>query len=473
MVHQQQVQYILSIPLLAGTVKMFMLNVYILAQVFIFPTSSSEFKNWATYIDNCLFKSALQINKNNFKIITMITYSKHLKRYSSKLYNLQKMEFSYPSVIVKSILGTTNCCPSFTSVETVYRKPFYWKFKPDPRIKMKVTFMKVQLVRENLYFKTFANREYESVHAASDSIPSRHKDIFWTGKTSTFSIYSVGKYLNITLRCFPSAYTKLSFIYTVVDNSSLSILYWRRRLVDSQSSFPTHYMYHTIVDQEIHSKSFHIMLNKLLRVKLKFINQDFIWRKIELYDGPDDQTKLIKQTGSQKILSTFQCYLKVNTKNSHKSTSGITILSVKQKIMHNITINRSLDFSFNMCKHKEPQHCIVQFNANNIYLNMSIINMTYNGPNTYGCAFGGLTYHGVNAKVRNTPLCDSYTQNPSRSSCDKVPMNYVSTDFDLLIIIYGYSPYNKDMEINMKISLTPCRGIMCLFDDACKYLKFL
>ena len=100
--------------------------------------------------------------------------------------------------------------------------------------------------------------------------------------------------------------------------------------------------------------------------------------------------------------------------------------------------------------------------------------MTFDGPNIEHCAFGGLTYHGINKEVKSnkflTTLCDSYTQTPEYNSFDKVPMNYVTTEFFLLIIIYGYYPYNQNMEVNIKISLTPCRGIIFLSNPKCKYI---
>ena len=113
--------------------------------------------------------------------------------------------------------------------------------------------------------------------------------------------------------------------------------------------------------------------------------------------------------------------------------------------------------------------------------------MIYNGPNALDCTFGGLTYHGIAKQVRHRPrmlpksarrnyrqhfvttLCDSYTQTPENNSIAKVPMNYVSTESYLLIIIYGYYPYNEDMYIDIEISLTPCKGILCLNDKECKY----
>ena len=371
---------------------------------------------------------------------------------------------------MKGVTGTIQCCLGLTIEEqkSGIFTGFEWHFRPDPRLRMNITFMGTNLIQ------SYRNTDYEYLLVKSDFSPSSYLNLYIKGKTSIFTILMNWKILKIFLKCFPSKYTKINLIFSVFDKSLITFSFFTRRTVDAPKSFSHKFMYHTIFYNNLHYKTFHIALNKLQKVKLRFIQQSLSntpeKRQIELHDGPDDQTKIIKNIGSQIILSTFQCYLKVYAEQKHHLTAGISISSVKQKILHNIEINSSVIFSLDMCGQKDPLHCIIKLNTMEGYLNMSLKNMTYTGPNSIHCLYGGITYHGINVKMRNylTSLCDSYTQTPENNSFDKVPMNYVSTESKLLIIVYCYHPYNRGMDLNLDISLSPYRGIICLNDRACK-----
>ena len=433
----------------------------------------TDYKNWTTYTTNSVYKSLYQIENKNFTVMNIKHMWHFLIRNSHDLYNLQKKNFSRRFRVseVVPIIGRIHCCSGFTIAEQMERIFFriYPKFRPHPFLKIKINFLQINLIsvgfdfRSSEYLRVFNGYSYASTHLRK----------YFVGKMNAFTLYSMDDRLRFTLNVVPSQKTKLEFMFTVIDSSFIAKLHCKLETADVSKSLLFGYQYYAVFSSKYHLKSFHIVLDKLLKVKLKFPigNDAFMKRKIELHDGPDDQIKQIKHIRGQIMLSTFQCYLKVYGENIRNLTSGISISSKRQKPLKNITINTSTKFTLNMCKQIDPVHCIVQFNTNNMYLNMTLISMTYNGPNIYDCAFGGLTYHGVKLNKSNylPSLCDSYIQVPEYNSYDKVPMHYVSTEIYLLLIIYGYYPYNKDMDVNIEISLTPCRGIVCLDDEVCKY----
>ena len=73
----------------------------------------------------------------------------------------------------------------------------------------------------------------------------------------------------------------------------------------------------------------------------------------------------------------------------------------------------------------------------------------------------------VEKYVERKTFCDSYTQNPRYNSFDKIPMDFITTSSHVLIVIYGHSPYNREMDVNFSITLTKCKGLI-----PCDYGKF-
>ena len=426
--------------------------------------SVAKDKNWTAYTDNCLYKT---LSDYKFDYRTTISILQKFDKNSHKLHDLQDKIISNSSVI-KAIIGTIGCCSGVSLLEQRRKTfpAFHWRFQHDPELQMNVTFLETNLIRSSYY-----STHYEYIQI--QLVPKRiYRYIH--GKANVFSVLSMSKTLNISLFCFPTHNTKVNFLFFVTDKSLA--LY----LKDIKSTFVNKPMVKMtgsldFCNPKVYFKSLHILLDKLLRVKLRFIQLNYT-QKVDLFDGPDIHTKLITQIRTQIIMSTFQCYLIIYDNTDKYLRYEIKISSIKQEIFQNITLNNTLSFNSKICDQKQSQHCILQFFATDMYINMSIINMTYNGPNFQDCTFGGLTYHGINVKLRGgrrymTTLCDNYTQTPGNNSFTKVPMNYVSTEFHLLIIIFSYYPYNSKMDININLSLTPCRGILCLDNEACKYVK--
>ena len=432
--------------------------------------STIKYKNWTNYVNGSPFKSLDQLDQNDFTTMNVKYTWQYLLLNSLEFFNLQNKNFSHFSN-VKSIIGRVHCCsgfPIYKQMNSIYFSQTFY-FRTHAFLKMKVTFLEINLIISK--FNIFASEYLHIYNGFQYDCNIRGK--YLLGKRNIFDLFSTVRNLLFRSNVIPSLQTKYKLFFTVIDSSLITIFHCsskkkEKKEVENPLYFPFKYQYYAILHQTIHLKSFHIVVDKLLRVKIKV--QNSLMKEIELHDGPDDRTKVIKQIGNQIIMSTFQCYLKIYGNDAKNLSSGIRITTVKQEILYNITINSSFTFSSDMCRKADPLHCIVFFNARNMYLNMSLINMTFSGPNTKRCAYGGLSYHGVKVKKYLATLCDNYTQTPEYNSFDKVPMNYVSTESYLLLILYGYHPYNKDMDVNIEIALTPCRGIICLDDQTCKYM---
>ena len=431
--------------------------------------SIMNYKNWTKYTDGCIYRSLSLFRENDSKDQNIRNIWLSLVRSANKMYKLQNRNFSRMWKL-KTISGTIDCCLGFSISEQIERitKEYRWKLKLQSKLRLNITFLEINLIRG---YPRAVIEDVQILH----NFQYRGTCKSFTGKMNIFTIFSKSSAgFSVFLHVVPSLKRKVKFMISVIDSFRVTYFMCKLDREYGSKSLLYNFMYHTVLYHKIHLKSFHVVLNKLLRVKLRFDRAYQTHRRVELYDGPDDHTKLIKQIGNSIILSTFQCYLKVYGGSIHNFTFGIYILSVNQKVLKNITINSSIAFNSNICNQRETQHCIIQFNTNDMYLNMSIINMTFDGPNFGDCAFGGLTYHGIKVKVKSnkflTTLCDSYTQKPKYNSFDKIPMNYVTTEFYLLIIIYGYYPHNKNLEISIEISLTPCRGIIFLKNSRCKYI---
>ena len=440
-------------------------------QSFTAYTSAIKYKNWTKYTDGCIYRSLDHLKENDSEGTNIRNMWKILSNNSNILHSLQNRNFSQMG-IVKTISGRIDCCSVFSIAESKYR--YEWTFIPHNRLKMNLTFLEVNLPPG---FEFDANEYLVIKYSSSNNFLSFKYLNIYNGKMNKFTIFSLDSIMYIKLEVYPSLKMKIRLMISVFDNSTITDVTYTFRTENGMKYFLHAFLYHAVFYNEIHLRSYHVVLNKLLKIKLKF-NLDYQTQaKIELHDGPDDQVKLIKQIRTQVILSSFQCYLNVYAENIYNTTSRIYILPVKQDVLLNITLDKPVTFNSNICGQKETQHCIIQFNTNDMYLNMSIINMTFDGPNAGHCAFGGLTYHGINVKVGSnkflTSLCGSYTQTPKYNSFDKIPMNYVTTEFYLLLIIYGYHPYNKGMELNIDISFTPCKGIVWLTKRKCKYIKYL
>ena len=230
------------------------------------------------------------------------------------------------------------------------------------------------------------------------------------------------------------------------------------------------YVWYIKFSESIQIKAYHVVITKLHKVKL--ILSNFNQSIIKIYYGPDTNSDLLKFRGNMVMLSTFQCFLTIQVQSFKVSAIGIDIYSGERRSQNNkyIEVTTLLTINLNMCEKGNFLFCLIYLTTETMYLNISLVNMTFNGPAFKDCAFGGITYfqdilsnnHSDSYKEMKT-MCEDFTQ--ESASFNKIPMDFVSAEYHSVILIYGYYPCVDDMEVNLEISPTPCKGLIPCFRD--------
>ena len=214
-------------------------------------------------------------------------------------------------------------------------------------------------------------------------------------------------------------------------------------------------------------RTFTVSFNdKLKRVIILLSSQyKLFFKKIELYDGPDDQGLKIKPK-NKNVFSTFQCYLKLYAENFTHESQSIRISSTTQKLSQNIVVDlyNASYHTLNMsARGHNHLHYIGNFTCLNGFINISLISFNYNGPEIKRCRYGGMFYYEPDVdRYRKdvVRMCSTYRKTPGSKSFDRFPMDFVTSASNVLIMIYSYHPYNEIMEVKIHISVTPCKGVI-------------
>ena len=442
--------------------------------------------------------------------------SEHLKRMIRRNFSSYYLaDASADQSLVKAIIGTIHCC--FTLVSKIKNK-IMWEFETGSTFKINVTFQEVNLVHMRKgYFNKVTNHlgrrfldelNFELVYVNRDLHRHGFKYdspfvSFLMGKRNIFNMISNYGWLVITLMYFPATNTKLKLIFSVIEYHEVQLSVNNFYINDAEIvSGPgqlkfKHFCHHVNLGDEARSqmRSYFIAVGKLERLRIKFkYNRTNIMKKFYLYDGPDDESPLIKTINSHQIhtmgfveggaiLSTFHGYLKYY---AIVPFFYVEIYSIMQSNTQVIDVSSNVKLNFSSCykKYSFKYHCIINLTTPINYINISLTSMIYDGPNIMNCYFGGvsyLEYHMTEVfpvEFTGTPLlvekyverktfCDSYTKNPRYNSFDKIPMDFITTSSHVLIVIYGHSPYNREMDVNFSITLTKCKGLI-----PCHYGKF-
>ena len=220
-------------------------------------------------------------------------------------------------------------------------------------------------------------------------------------------------------------------------------------------------------------------MNKLYKIALKFSENNDPVLKMNIYDGPDSSTQLIKFKGNYIAMSTFQCYLELQAildgnfylcsrfKELKFNAVIFSSENVRSDYIYLEVITPAI-ITLDKCKKEYVIYCVYSITTDTMYLNVSMINMTYTGPNIKNCIFGGIAYYQneyVTPKNQSIlkemkTMCDTYTRNPRKNSFDKLAMDIVSTESNILIVMYRYHAYYTGMEVTLNISVVPCKGIL-------------
>ena len=455
-----------------------------------------KYNVYMAYLDNCLFNT-LQMQTNRHTSIRDVLLS--LQEKSNNLNHLIKKNFIW-YLYVKSIIGTIKCCLAKGFIEYLSKEqkvgktsspdynlhrstsdqndcsPFntkfvMWRFDVNSKFKINATVLEVNMMYEfegcyGIFEPLSTNvRSQEALYLYRPSKQKNFRSRHWcfTGKRNSFNFVSKDRKFYIAMKFVPSREVKLNALFSVIDSKLVTefSINW-----GYNSVYPTilYISYMHLANPIVTIRSYLVIERKHHRVTLQL--PDLKSSRTELFDGPDDKSPMVKSEEGYIRLSTFQCYLKIYNESSEQFDVkfDVNVTGTKQDVKQNVIVYNTTLLSLNMCSINYIQHCVINVTGTDgMFLNVSILNMNYGGPNIRNCHFGGVSYY---EKVYNRSepderksFCGRYTRNPQNNSFDIVPMSYVTEGHSLLIVFYGYYPHNKGMEINMEITLTPCKGL--------------
>ena len=457
----------------------------LLIQLQLLLTFAEKYNNYIAYLDNILFKNLKLHLKYNYRENTNVRDILSILHFNSAyLRGFIRANFS-PYIFITSIVGSIWCCtlPShITKVDecSSNSKEIFWTFYTSPKFQINSTFLEANMMHEleedclrswMAYFSTWAkywkiqfvkSQEILFLDTALEKMFMGEvlSALCFTGRRNAFYVISPRNKLFIGYLYTPTWLPGLYFLFSMVDSRKVKefTVDWKYR-----NAYPPMLLISSIKLAKGYTEVT-ILSYLVLRGKLEKVAIILPYHKpsiIKLFDGPDDQSPSVNSKEGYILFSTFQCFLKVYNESFAGFISNITMISIKQDIYKYITVNNTMQLSMNICSQKLVLHCILNITAtDDMYLNVSIVKMDYLGPNIRKCHFGGVSYYEVyNESEERKSFCGVYMQYPSNYSFLPVPMNYVSTGHSVLIVFYGYYPFIDTMEINMEITLTPCKGI--------------
>ena len=473
----------------------------ILFTLTILPTETIKYNNWIEYLKSNVYTSLKTLNRYDDKTYDLNKLLEILRTKSKHFHNVIKINFVNHSVI-RSIIGQIICC-LHNRIKLMIKKS--WYFRIDAKLNINVTFIyfKVGSFRPISYWpsstfqpKVFHEAEYVSVFYFGQRQITEGKileeiHLMFQGTRNAFTIYSLKNKFSMKSSVFHSTKVKFQNIFSVIDNSLLSRFFYYEETwqkfksvscggmwyeqewlqTGTQKMQLICYMWYITFTKNMELRAYHVVIIKLFKIKL--ILSDFSQTIIKIYDGPDANSDLLKLKGNMVILSTFQCYFIIQVESFKASTVSINIYTKDRKTENNIHIEVTslLQINSNICEKGKFLFCLINVTTKTMHLNISLINMTFSGPDYKYCVYGGISYiqdipnnNSSDSYKEVKTLCENFTQ--ELASFNKIPMDFVSPEYHIIILIYSYYPYVDDMEVNLEILPTPCKGLIpCLYGN--------
>ena len=360
---------------------------------------------------------------------------------------------------IRSIIGEIVCCLT-DKIELIIKN--VWHVKADVKLHINLTFIYLDVgqFRPICHWKisTFQPKEYVSVfyfaqrkRTGGERLEEIHQK--FQGARHVFTIYSLKNKLHMESSIFYSTKVKFHIIFTVIDSSLLSTfiyqedtwqkygkyLYCGEGFVSGMEKHRTEkmklscYMWYIKFSESIQIKAYHVVITKLHKVKL--ILSNFNQSIIKIYYGLDTNSDLLKFRGNMAMLSAFPCFLAIQVQSFKVSAIGIDINSEERRSENNkdIEVTNLQKINLNICEKGNVLFCLIYLTTKIMYLNISLVNMTFNVPAFKDCAFWGITYfqdmvsnnHSDSYKEMKT-MCENSTQ--ESASFNKIPMDFVSAE---------------------------------------------
>ena len=443
----------------------------LILSIIVTTTKCAMVEKWKTYIGSTLFNSFQSMPRN---ISIKHCLDIFLYRKTLCLKEMINVNFVNKS-IVKSIIGSIICCPLF---KLVIRTHTRWVFSGAHGMQLNVTFTYFNVGRYKEKIEKYdldeldEYVEYKEVYA-----------LVYTGRRDRMEFFTSFNLMSFASYTFFSVDVKLFIIFSVMNGitSQHDIIHIYGLSRDDLNGWvPRSLLFYKWQSMCYHT--YNIFRTKLYPVALRFL-QNNDPALVRIYDGPDSLAELIPLKGNYVELSTFQCYLgikEVGHYNCDRIYEHFTIQIVSIRSKSNSYINLYINdiigsktITVSQSKKRHIIYSVYNISTENMYLNISLRNMTFSGPNINNCMFGGVAFidilHNVNnesfsfqKKTRNEEikqLCNNLTTSPRKGSFGKISMDYISSESEMFIVLYGYHPSYVGMEVNIMVSAVPCKGL--------------
>ncbi len=340
-----------------------------------------------------------------------------------------------------------------------------WEFNLNPSFRMNLTFLHFNVgTQRNL-------RMLRNSDAMSDTkqnmavwaeylrlrFKNSQNSLLLVGRRNKLLIVSEDKSFNLFVFLLFSPEKKVKISLQIVDVNSLTNFTFR----DKGTTRNTFQVTHIIYPNKRASVGFSIILSKVCKLILDLTGA----QQLRLYDGPDQHRDPVVISGQTAVMSAFLCYLLVFSKTEDKDLSLNIHFYGEHIHMPQWTIKTAESISFERCTQRV--HCVLNVSSEIGFINVSVESLKFLGPNLYDCSFGGVSYfypekhnnrNQQKRYVEVNSLCGNLTNQPRMNTFDMMPMPYVSPSSSMVIVISRFQSVGE-MEVNLTISTTKCRGM--------------
>ncbi len=187
-----------------------------------------------------------------------------------------------------------------------------------------------------------------------------------------------------------------------------------------------------------------------------------------LFDGPGALSRQLKKIGNIFRTTSFRCFTAIVLKKLAEFTLNISQhLPSSQHQTFLLSANIShINIPDNLLKCGRWSHLFSTGATQSI--NLTVVNLTYNGNDTFTCTSGGIAaFDDKNGEfTEQFTLCESETT----SGTQGFGRNLISNNSTLLLLAYSFSGYSE-VNFDFVISSTPCKAVQidpCKVKEKCK-----
>ena len=263
--------------------------------------------------------------------------------------------------------------------------------------------------------------------------------------------------------------SELEIIYQVTDNTTV-----QKQTHHNNSLKP--FQPYLIWKSRFVVKSYRV----LVPVHCKLILYSPQSRDFQVFAGPGSRSSIFLWRGRRIHLPTFQALLILVEKIDPGVTSETPYVKYGAQNVspYNIHVSNFENMAMPQCSNEvhKNKHCVYNITTEHGYVNVSIIKLTYIGPDfKYArpsrssdfreCMQGGVAF---SLEMRNNyfsmkHLCHNYSSYSNNkeieNNYDKPLMNIISGTKDgLLFVVYAFDAYSEVI-VDATVSATPCEGL--------------